>query len=324
MHWKENMDTIDSDEIFDLAYRAARAANIPRDLIDDVAQETALRACRFADSYHGTASRATWVRTIARNVAADTLGRNARQQGLNPRLRARNVDIDAMAAATVDELGPGEPSPDVAAEREPTVISTEGSIDHAIDDMALAGLLNPREDRATLRAVASRAAALLAAAVAAPEAPIAGESGGRDLADLGREAARDHLGAGDVTATANRERLRLRPLLTLVGVALAHTMVQSGTAEEGTLRQALTAHANAVENRVADDTVALLRQRAKGNPATAAAVRLCAARSYLAALRPEAAVLSDIADPFDASATPTRIATTALERLVEASFAASI
>ena len=65
---------------------------VGREDADDVTQETFLRAYQSLPKYRAEAGARTWLLTIARNTAADTIRRTQRQRRLRARMEAESPD----------------------------------------------------------------------------------------------------------------------------------------------------------------------------------------------------------------------------------------
>ncbi len=85
-----------------------------RDLAEDAAQDTYLRALRALPAYRGEASARTWLLSVARRAAVDAVRRTARRRRLVHRLAAR-----AEAPAAEVALGDSALTDQVLAPLEP-------------------------------------------------------------------------------------------------------------------------------------------------------------------------------------------------------------
>jgi RNA polymerase sigma-70 factor (ECF subfamily) len=78
--------------------------------VEDLVQETYLRALPRVASYRGEASVRSWLLAIARNVCADHVRRRQRERRLVDRLRARTVESTSPApglpVTSLDALDP--------------------------------------------------------------------------------------------------------------------------------------------------------------------------------------------------------------------------
>jgi RNA polymerase sigma-70 factor (ECF subfamily) len=93
-------DGIDWQTAFDRAYQGAYGVLRNAALAEDVAQDACIKALARLDSFRGRGSFAGWVRTIAHNLALDTL---RRRKPIDP-----DLDPDAF---------PGGDDPEAAAFR---------------------------------------------------------------------------------------------------------------------------------------------------------------------------------------------------------------
>lgn len=75
-----------------------------RDVADDVAQDAYLRAIGALPSYRGDASATTWLLSIARRAAADSIRRSVRRRRLLDRLTPRAAPAAPPPGAPVDVL----------------------------------------------------------------------------------------------------------------------------------------------------------------------------------------------------------------------------
>lgn len=85
-------------------WRVCTALGSPGE-VEDLVQETYLRAVRSLSSYRGDAPVQAWLLSIARNVCADHVRRRGRQSRLLERLRAEPQTVSQLPQnAAVDEL----------------------------------------------------------------------------------------------------------------------------------------------------------------------------------------------------------------------------
>ncbi len=75
-----------------------------RDVADDVTQDTYLRAIGALVSFRGDASATTWLLSIARRAAADSIRRTVRRRNLLTRLNTRAQTAAPAPGAPIDVL----------------------------------------------------------------------------------------------------------------------------------------------------------------------------------------------------------------------------
>jgi RNA polymerase sigma-70 factor (ECF subfamily) len=84
-------------------WRLCRALGSPGE-VEDLVQDTYLRALRSIPSYRGDAPVRTWLLAVARNVCADHVRRRERQRRLVQRIRPHPLDAVTLPPATIDDL----------------------------------------------------------------------------------------------------------------------------------------------------------------------------------------------------------------------------